>query len=275
MIVFPQALILSAAAAGTPLTNARICWQVHSRDRGLDAAAITVSSETADGPRDAPLRSDTAEYWLASALPATWQIDLGAGFAMDYVGVAGHTIGSKACSLKVETSTNNVAWTIFAAEVSPANDAAILFLDSSRTVRYLRLTLAGLGDPARIAVVYIGQALAMTQPVQGPYTPITMARESILKSQMTRGGQFLAQSVRRHGVRGIATIKYLAGAFVRSNVDPFVKSARQYPYFFAWNAQDFPLEVGYCWSAKDIQPRYMGMGDLMEMSWAMDGLGVA
>ncbi len=275
MILFSQPLVLSALAAGRPLTNARICWQSHVRDRDLTAAAVTVSSEADEGPRDAPLRDETAEYWLPTALPATWTLDLGAGLDLDYVGVAGHTIGSEACSLKVETSTDNINWTLFDVEHAPADDTPILFLEDSRTARYIRLTLQGLGEPARIAVIRPGVALAMPVPVDGPYTPINLARESELKAQFTRGGQFLGQSVRRHGVKGDAKFKLLDAAFVRSEFDLFAKSARQYPYFFAWNPQDFPLEIGYCWSDKDIKPKYMGMGDLMEVSWQMAGVGAA
>ena len=275
MIIYTQAFLAAAAAAGQPLTKARIGYQVHSRDLGLGAAAVTVSTEDPAGPRDAPLRPDTAEYWLPTALPATWTLDLGTLFDVDYVGVAGHTIGSEACGLLVETSQDGSTWTTFAADVSPADDTPILFLDDSRSIRYVRLTLTGLGDPARLGVVYVGQALAMPEPIDGAYTPITMSRETVLRTQQTRGGQFIGQSLKRYGVSGDATFKNLTASFVRSDFDPFVKSARQYPYFFAWCPQYFPLEVGYCWAPKDIRPKYMGIADYMQVNWSMNGLGAA
>lgn len=94
MIVYPNSLVLSAE---TPLTHARIGYQTFTD--GLVADDIVVSTETADGPRDAPLRPDTFEYWEPSALPATWQLDLGSLKDIDYIGivgkVAGMTIGAK------------------------------------------------------------------------------------------------------------------------------------------------------------------------------------
>jgi hypothetical protein len=73
MIIYPPALVLSVS---TPLTKPRIGWQTHTRTAVI--GDITVSTEAADGPRDAPLRPDTFEYWLPTAMPATWTINLGA-----------------------------------------------------------------------------------------------------------------------------------------------------------------------------------------------------
>jgi len=60
---------------------------------------------------------------------------------------------------------------------------------------------------------------------------------------------------------------------VRSDFDPFVRSARQYPFFFAWRPQTFPLEVGYVWVEEDIRPVNMGRNTFMQVGWEMQGVG--
>jgi hypothetical protein len=100
-----------------------------------------------------------------------------------------------------------------------------------------------------------------------------MSRETVLGHQMSRGGHFLGSHFRRHGLSSAAQFQQLTAAWVRSMFDPFIKSARQYPYFFAWNPLEFPLEVGYVWTDKDIVPSYSGQLDLMDVSWSMQGTG--
>lgn len=486
MIIFPQSLVLSAALTATPLTYPRIGY--NNLARGLSASAVTVSTETADGPKDAPLRPDTAEAWAASALPATWTVDLGSAQSIDYVGIAGHTLGSCAAAValaldsdatlpapylsspgstgnyastpdsagnsitgdidiraqvaatdytpaandtliakwnptgnqriwsfdiettgnlilrttadgstvrthtssaatavtdgttkwlratraastgvvKFYTSTDGVTyaqlgtdvagtvegifdgtapieigsnslgtanpfdgrvyyaevrngiggavvvqcdpsegedgaltwvsglgetWTVntsgappverlthnaFATAYAPADDAPLMFLDTARVGRYLRVTVTGAGAIPRIASIYVGSVLAMEKQMANPFAPLNMARETVLNQSLSRGGQFLGQGFRRNGVMSSVGFKSLTAAWVRSYFDPFSRSARSRPYFFSWNPQDYPQEVGYVWTDKDIVPAYSGeivFG--MEVSWSMKGVGAA
>lgn len=278
MIVFDNAFVLTEAATATPLSHARIGYQTWLRD--LLASAVTVSSEEDDGPKDAPLREDTAEYWQPTALPATWQVDLGTSRDIDYVGIAGHTLGSSGASVLVETSTGAFAgspeeqvWTTFASALAPADDAPLLFLDDSIIGRYVRLTITGGSTMPRIGVVYAGEVLKMARPIYGGHAPMNLNRETVLHRSLSRGGQFLGQGFRRHGMVGAAAWRHLTASWYRANFDPFVKKARQYPFFFAWRPADFPLEVAYAWCPEDIRPTNMGIRDFMQVSISMHGTG--
>jgi hypothetical protein len=269
MIIYTNAFLLSEAATQQPLSNARIGYQTWTRD--LDPSAVTASSETEDGPADAPLRPDTYEYWEPETLPATWVVDLGQLRAVDYVGIVGRFNG---CSVEVETSPDGDASTYqpLASDVNPGTDAPLMFLDDSRQARYVRISLAGSAAP-QIAVVYAGEVLEMQRSLYAGHTPIVLSRNTELHHSMSRGGQFLGQGIRSMGVEGAASFKYLTAEWYREYFDPFVLSARQRPYFFAWRPEDFPNEVAYVWTDKDIAPRNMGTRDFMEVSWKMQGIG--
>jgi hypothetical protein len=155
----------------------------------------------------------------------------------------------------------------------PADDAPLLFLGTQRNAHHLRLTITGSSAP-RIPVVSVGRMLAMQRAVSGGYRPVTMARETVLNQSLSRGGQFLGQGFVRNGVRASAAFKYLNADWVRANFDTFSKSARRFPYFFAWNPQEFPKEVAYVWTDKDIVPTYMGVITQMEVGWEMQGVGL-
>lgn len=270
MIIYPAAFILSAAAAGAPLTHPRIGYQTWTSD--LLPAAVTVSSETRDGPKDAPLRPDTAEYWEPSALPATWQIDLGATRAVDYVGIGAHTIGSSGCAASVETSMDNVAWSSLASGIAPADDSPLLYLDDVRSSRHVRVQITGGTVMPRIAVIYVGVALAMQREIEGSgFMPPNLNRQTVLHRSLSRGGQFLGQGFRRNGVAASVTFKLLEAAWYRASFDPFVKHARNLPYFFGWCPEEYPDEIAFVWTDNDIAGRHMGMKDWIHVTWAMQG----
>lgn len=266
MIIYPSGFALSEQNLDRP----RIGWQTYTRD--LPTATVTVSSETAAGPKDAPLRDNSYEAWVPSAAPAWWQIDfgsLGQFYDIDYVGLLGN-FGSMGATVLVETTTDVVNYTTFAASLQPADDSAVMLLDTQRSIRAMRLTL---DKVCRVSVIYLGLVLKMQKNVAGGYPPITMSRDTMLFNALSRGGQFLNQSIRRNGLVGAISFRNLTAAWVRSSFDPFAKSARTYAYFIGWNPRDFPLEVAYCWPEKDIIAKYSGLLDLMDVSWNMRGLG--
>lgn len=278
MVIFSSGYLAALAASATPLTHARIGYQTWTRD--LAVTAVSASSSDADGPADAPLRPDTAEFWAPTALPATWTVDLGSGRDVDYVGIAGHTIGSAGCAVTVETSDGSFAgspseqvWTALASSIAPGDDAPLLFLDTSRVCRYVRLTLTGGLTMPQVAVVYAGQILAMERPIYGGHSPMNLARDTVLMRSLSRGGQFLGQGFRRFGMKSSASWRYLTADFYRDSFDPFVEAARQFPFFFAWRPGDWPLEVAYAWCPDDIKPTNMGVKDFMQVSLPMNGIG--
>lgn len=271
MIVYTSPFILSQAATATPLTHPRFGYQTWLRD--LDAAAVTVSGETESGPRDMPLRTDTAKYWEPDTLPATWVADLGATRDVDYVGIGTHTLGTARASVLVETSIDDGVWAAVGAEALPANNAPLLFLDESRQARKVRLTLTGVGGVPKIGPVYAGEILAMPYPIYGGHSPLSLSRSTVLKNTLSRGGQFLGQDYQRHGVEGAFSFRHLTAAWYRENFDPFVRAARKYPYFAAWRPQTFPLECAYVWTGDNIRPSNMGLRDFMTVSFPASGIG--
>lgn len=162
------------------------------------------------------------------------------------------------------------------ADVLPGDDSPLMFLDTQTVARYVQISIAGVAPVAmpKIFVVYVGVALAVREEIEGRgFSPLSLSRKSELVQSMSRGGQFLNQGFRRTGVSGNASFKLLESSWYRSNFDAFVKNARRYPYFFAWCPQDYPRDIGYVWTDKDIVPRHTGTGPWLEVSWPMQGIG--
>jgi hypothetical protein len=277
MIIVPSAFVLSEAATDTPLTHPRIGYQTWLRD--LLASDVTVSSEDDEGPADAPLKPDTYSFWEPTSLPATWLVDLGATRAVDYVGIVGR-IGSVGCSIAVDTNDGDQIgspledeWVEFASDVAPSDDAPLLFLDASRNIRKIRLTITGSGEMPRLSVVYAGEVLKMQRPIYGGHSPGRLSRVTTLNGAMSLGGQFLGQDFRKHGVESSYSFRHLTAAWVRSDFDPFVKSARKFPYFAGWRPSAFSAEVDYGWTPEDIRVSNMGLRTFMQTTFPMVGWG--
>jgi hypothetical protein len=117
----------------------------------------------------------------------------------------------------------------------------------------------------------MGRILTMQRSIYGGHAPITMSRETVLHQSLSRGGQFLGQGIRRVGLVGQASFRYLTPAWVRSDFDPFVRAARQYPFFWSWKPGDYPDEVAYAWCGEDIRPSNQGVREFMQVGWAMSG----
>jgi len=280
MIVFTAAYETAEEAAGRPMLNSRIGWDTLTREAVI--SDVEASSENGTGPADAPLRPDTAEYWEPSEMPATWELQWDASQSIDYVGIAAHTIGSTGdISITVE-STNDIPtgspeqyWRPLASAHIPTDDKPIMFLDTIRSARAIRITLGGSPTPSppRIAVIYAGLSLWMPEAIRGTHTPINLSRETVLERQLSQGGQFLGQNIRRRGFTGSVQFENLDADWYRTNFDQFVQAARQYPYFFAWRPGEREDEIVYAWTGEDISPSYMGFLDFIRVGWNMQTLG--
>src|SRR5262245_32587496 len=104
MIVVTNAYLLAQAAATPSLVNPRILWDSKLFD--ILPSAVSASSETASGPKDAPTRPNTDEYWEPAALPATIVFDLGQAWTIQAVGLGAHNFGSCGTAVKVEVGTD-------------------------------------------------------------------------------------------------------------------------------------------------------------------------
>ena len=148
-----------------------------------------------------------------------------------------------------------------------------MFLDTKIPRRYWRITLTGDGDLGKIAVINIGEILLVQRSIHGGHAPAVLNRDTEMFQNLSDGGQFLGQYVKRRGVNGNVNLRHLEPGWYRNNFDTFVKAAREFPYFFAWRPVDFPLEVAYGWTKNDIRPSNMSIRGLMQVDFAFKGIG--
>jgi len=246
-----------------PREHARIGYENAIRD-----ATVTSNSELSDFPAFSVKSATTYDKWRPGVVPSDLDIEFADPTTLDYVAIAAHTIGSEGGAIEIYDSVEGLLATVTPSDNSPI----ILHFDQIQSTNItLRLTTAA----AAIGVVYAGRLLAMMRPIYGGHTPGVLNRQTTFQNNKSEGGQFLGRSIVRRGYAESFSWRNLAPDWYRTNFDPFVEAAREYPFFIAWRPGDYPDEVLYGWTSSDIEPINNGRRGLMDVSFDVEGLGDA
>lgn len=235
----------------------------------LPAATLSGTAGQPGYPLSAITNPATYERYRPTALPASIQVDCGAAMAVDYIGIAAHTLGSSGCTVVLESSTNQSTWTN-RLTISPGSDETIMGFFGQVSERYWRIRITGPVVPL-VGVVYLGAALTMQRELYGGHTPLVLARMTAVRPNLSETGQWLGASQTRAGFGTSFAWRHLTAAWYRAEFDPFVATnPRVRPFFIAWRPHSFPSEVGYCWATEDIAPQNMGIRDLMSVDMRVE-----
>jgi hypothetical protein len=215
---------------------------------------------------------NTADRW-AITTTSFITFTLTSAVTMDSVAIGAHNLGSTNYVISVEySSATTGAFSTFKASQTPADDTAMMFHNAaSVSVRRLKITCTGSGS-AFLGSIYAGIALQMQRPFFAGHSPLPLSARTIKYSSVTEGGNFVGEQIRRLGFRSSAPFKNLSNDWYRTYFQPFVIHARTLPYFFAWNLEQYPTDVGYCKTNEDITPAY-GSLDMFNVSFDMVGFG--
>jgi len=153
------------------------------------------------------------------------------------------------------------------------DDRPIMRLVEAATSSFFRVRLTGQTTPL-VGVIYMGEALQMERGIYIGHTPIGFARKTVVRPNLSTGGQFLGRSIIRVGSSGSWLWKNLTASWVRKYLDPFLEAARTDPFFILWRPSKFPGEAGYCQTKGDQVPTNSGPRDKMSFDLNAEGLGV-
>ena len=215
---------------------------------------------------------NTADRWAITAGGAI-TFTLPAAVSMDSVAIGAHNLGSTDHVVSVEYSTSTTGtFSTFKTAQTPADDTAMMFHNAvSLSVRRLKITCTGSGS-AFVGSIYAGVSLQMQRPFFSGHSPLPLSAKTVRYSSMTEGGNFVGEQIRRLGFRSSAPFKNITNDWYRTYFQPFVIHARTLPFFFAWNLEQYPTDVGYCKTNEDITPTY-GSLDMFNVSFDMVGFG--
>jgi hypothetical protein len=175
-------------------------------------------------------------------------------------GVYKHNLGTLGLTVKLQHSSDGVAWTdlIGSAKV-PANDEAIFFIGATINAKFWRIHIAGLlaGETLIIGQAFIGPSLRVFAPPEAGFTPPNLGLNSDFITSRSDGGDFLGRSLIRKGSKSGFLITNVAAAWVRSDWLPLIKEVEKHPFYYGWDNVNHADEVAFCYTdGKITVPRY-------------------
>lgn len=169
---------------------------------------------------------------------------------IDYIAIARHNLGSEGISITIEGDTgDSPSWEALVQETLLGNDEPAIFRFNPTVLDGVRLRLIPQSPTAipQVSVVYAGTLLVMQQGVQADYVPIPYARIAEDVNGRSERGNFLGRIRTGSYLESTASFANLTPAWFRTYCEPFLESAADLPFFFAWLPDTYPDEVGYCW----------------------------
>ena len=241
---------------------------------GIDNVAA--DSEQSGYPATNLANPATNLLWKSDSVSAQYvTIDVNALQSCDYIGIAGHNLGSADCALEIEGQTaSGGAWSSIVSEFSPADDKPVLKTFTSDDYYGVRIKITpGGSTKPQIAVVYTGEIMQMQRNIYVGHTPITYARNVDTVSGFSESGQFLGRIIKATTYKSAVSMSNITKGWYRSTFDLFVLASKTRPFFYAWRLTDYATEIGYCWVTGGVPvPSNTGPNGMMSVSFNISGL---
>lgn len=275
-LVISGALSLNTTAAALSLKYPRFGYENVIRQSNC---TITASTSQTDADPDSVANGLTYDFWQPTTVPAIIAFTFTEAVTCDYCGIAGHTLTETGNSVELQywDGLSPGSW-VSLGSVTPGSESGnktIMFLFDSVASQIWRLIVSGGTSEVNpvLGAVSLGTALVSERMIYGGHTPITLSKNTTIKPQKSEGGQWLGRSIIREGASTTIALKNLTSTWVRDSFQPFIESARIYPFFFAWRpSAPYAEEIGYCWTSDDIRVTNTGQADLMETSFSVDAI---
>jgi hypothetical protein len=216
----------------------------------LTAGSIaTTTAETAN-PASNLSNPSTSLIWRGTTAGSDEYITMtvtGLG-TINYVAVARPNWSATGATVSLEGDTGGGYATI-GSTFTLTNDAPLIMMfTASSSYVGLRIKIASGGsDVPQASVVYAGQALILQRKLYVGHSPMPLAREVNAIAPLSESGEFLGRIVLGQHSTGEIALQNLTADWVRTYLDPFMQSALDTPFFFAWRPSNYPAETAFAW----------------------------
>lgn len=271
MIVNSDTLVLSFDEANNPL----IGWH--------DVVTLTSIEATteADGfPASNLANPATHLIWKASGSNLDEYLTVTTNYTdeIDYLAVARHNFGTAGIITSVEGCTDLAnspqVWFELVGQFELGDNSAVLYRWDPQMLQGVRLRMQPGDDPAQAAVLYIGKLLVLERSIKIDvgHTPFNLGQVSKIVSGKSQNGNFLGRTVLSTKGMSTADFSWFNPDWYRENFEPFVEAAQTDAFFFAWNPEEYPLEIDYAWLREDPKAEVDPVTRRIAVKLEMEGL---
>lgn len=225
-------------------------------DNIFEDGVVSVTHEDADFPKENALDWLTYSCYKTATAVATvyYSVHLGYGATADYVGIAGHNLGTKGATVVLQYNSGS-GWVNCHTVVAPSDDDTIFILFDSVTAEDFRLAIVSIDADTCIGILAAGDRLTVPRGVRtGWRPPLMRSYETIANFAETNVS--LGRSLRTRFDTVALDFQGFTESFTRDSWMPFLEHAKSKPFFFAWNSVGRTDEVALMHTAEIISPPY-------------------
>lgn len=242
----------------------------------VTAGNITADTEEALYPASNLANPATHLKWQAADTTEQYiEIITDSVEGIDFLAIARHNLSSAGIVVSVGYFTNDSPdqWTELVEESTLSDDGPALFrfTPQVRASIYLKLA-AGAGDPAEIAVLYVGKLLVLPRKLYQGLTPTPFGRVSKATNGRSEAGNYLGRVITQEFIQGKIPLSLIDPTYYRDHIDDFIAASKDTPFFFGWRPESYPQDLGYCFMTNDPQPVNESPHGLIAMSLEMTGV---
>ncbi len=222
----------------------------------------------------------TFNYWQAtSAVQQELVYTLNSVDPIDYVGIAGHNLGSAQCPVSVYGYTEFVGsslqpdWQLLCPDAMLGDDKPAVFRFSPQGLVGIKLRIgAGLAVP-RVAVMHIGKLLVFERGIHATdMVPMPFATEFTSEQGLSHTGQYLGEIISGRTQRSSIGFRHLRNQWVRESLVPFLAQRRA--FFLAWAPQYAPTDLAFCWHRGTPKPAFDWTVATWSVEFALEGFAL-
>lgn len=272
-----MAIIITPALVITPVDALPASFPKVGWDNKVTFSNLSADSAEADFPVTNLANPDTGLKWVSASTAEQVITITGIEGQSDYVGIARHNFGSTGALVSIEGVTAETAPSFVEVfeGVLVADDRPLMLQFARDYYTSLRLRIVPDGTAPSAAVLYAGELLTLMRGLQPGYTPLADAESVDMVNGRSERGEYLGAIITGGELQASVQIKVLDPDWYRETMAPFVRAAnRGLPFFFAWNPEEYPDDVGFCWFGGDVRPVYAVLSRQMDISLPLRGLAL-
>lgn len=227
--------------------------------------------------KEAAVNSPETDEYITVAVPQDTTVSPVVAGTVDYLAIAKHNFGTAGCTVSVETTSDvssPITGYVELATTTPTDDTPIIFQFTPTQASYIRLRIQPGTAMRELAVLYTGVLLTLERSIKVDvtHTPINLGRRNDVLNGMSESGHFLGRILRNTRNESKAEFAHITAAWYRANFDPFVIASKDTPFFWAWDPEGNPTDVGYCWLVNDSVPEFNPVTGRFAVNLDMRGL---
>lgn len=268
-------LILSPGLIVSPADGSDLHYPLIGWHNQVTFNNVSADSEAAGYPATNLGNPATTNRWL-SAITEEQLVEVSniEGQA-NYVAVARHTLNGATISVEAITAEPGADWEVVHPGLLVANGEPIVLRFVAGFYVGVRLRIVPDGVAPSIAVLFVGDLIAVRPGIRPSFTPPSDARDVDLVQGMSISGEHLGAIVEGASLSTSVEFEAMEPDFYDVEMRDFVRGASAGdPFFFVWDPATHPDDAAYCWLTQSAKPVIIRSTGDIGLSFSIGGLAL-